>query len=67
MPEYEYATKRFCPSGANDRLPETVEIPDAAVGVSLSTWGSPSSEHDEGAFVKVSYLIPADHAEEDDD
>lgn len=61
MPEYEYVKKQFCPSGANDQVPETVEIPDVAIGVTLSTWGDPESEHDEKAFVTAEYLVPEDH------
>lgn len=63
MTEYEYVSKRISPSGAHPDLEETVEVPDDAIGVTLSTWGSPESEHDENAWVRVKYLVPAKRAD----
>lgn len=60
MTEYEYVKERFCPSGANENLPETIDIPENATGVSLSTWGDPESSLEEDAWVTVMYLVPVE-------
>lgn len=51
MTEYEYDSKQFHPADG-----ETVEIPENAIGVSVTSFGDPRREPE--AVVSVRYLKP---------
>ncbi|MEE6210885.1 hypothetical protein U3A55_12070 [Salarchaeum sp. III] len=54
MTEYEFASTTFSAD-------ETVDIPDAAVGVTVSTFG----DLDEHGVITARYLVPTDGGRDD--